>query len=99
MQLATDADANRRDPQLAFELASQAATSTADASPTALDALAAAQAALGRFSDAIKTAKLAIAKAEAAKETQLSRSIAEHLHCYEKHTAFIQPQKRRATMP
>jgi Tfp pilus assembly protein PilF len=99
MQLATDPDAGRRDPQLAFELASLSVGSSGDAPAAALDSLAAAQAALGRFTEAIKTAKRAVAKADAANETQLARSIAERLHCYEKQTAFVQPPKPRASTP
>ena len=93
MQLATDPDAKRRDPQLAYELANLSVTSSADDAPTSLDALAAAQAALGRFSEAIKTAKLALVNAQSAGDTQLSQSIAQHLACYQKNTAFIQPPK------
>src|SRR5262249_36090908 len=96
MQLATDPEANRRDPYLAFELASLAVASSPDASASALDALAAAQAALGRFADAVHTATRALAKAYKSQQTQLSQSIAEHLHCYKKQTAFIQPSKVKA---
>jgi tetratricopeptide (TPR) repeat protein len=99
MQLATDSDANRREPQLAFELASLAVASSADPPAAALDALAAAHAALGQFTEATKTAKLALAKADLTNETLLSRSIAERLHLYERQTAFIQPPKPKAPTP
>jgi tetratricopeptide (TPR) repeat protein len=83
-RLATHPDANLRDPRLAYELASQAVQGTGDPSASLLDALAAAQAALGRFPEAVQTAQQALKKASAAGDPALARSIRDHLQLYEK---------------
>jgi tetratricopeptide (TPR) repeat protein len=83
-KLATAADANRRDPRLAFELASQAAQAAEDPPAATLDALAAAHAALGQFSEAVQAAKRALKTATDSGDSNLSQSIQEHLQHYQK---------------
>jgi tetratricopeptide (TPR) repeat protein len=83
-KLATHPDANFRDPRLAFELASQAAEASADPPAVTLDGLAAAQAALGQFPEAVQTAKQALKKARDAGDKSLAQSVQEHLRHYEK---------------
>jgi tetratricopeptide (TPR) repeat protein len=59
-ELTTAPDVNFRDPHLAFELASQAIEAGNKPSAAMLDTLAAAQAALGQFSEAVQTAEQAL---------------------------------------
>jgi tetratricopeptide (TPR) repeat protein len=92
-QLATDA--NNRDPRLAFELATQALESGGNASADTLEALAAAQAALGRFEDAVKSARQALQRAGATGDTEQARSIREHLQCYE-HGRTVEERKSKS---
>ena len=83
-RLATSPDANARDPQLAFELASQALQATGSPSAALLDTLAAAQAALGRYQEAAQTARQALERASATESNaDLARSIREHLASYQ----------------
>jgi tetratricopeptide (TPR) repeat protein len=82
-ELATAPNVYLRDPHFAFELASQASQAVADPPASLLDALAAAQAALGKFPDAVRTAHEAQSKASAAGEAALAASIRDHLQCYE----------------
>ncbi len=89
-QLATDAD--NRDPRLAFELATQALESGSNASADSLEALAAAQAARGRFEDAVKTARQALQRAGETGDTERAKSIREHLQCYE-HGRAVEERK------
>jgi len=60
--LATTADERHRDPGRALALAERAAAASAD-NPAVLDTLAAAQAASGRFDEAVATAERALATA------------------------------------
>jgi tetratricopeptide (TPR) repeat protein len=83
-RLATAPDVCRRDPRLAYELVSQAGQAVGEPSAVMLDARAAAQAALGRFAEAIRTARLAMEKASASGDSQLARSIRDRLRLYEK---------------
>jgi len=87
-KLATDPDANRRDPRLALEMASQAAQASADPPAITLDALAAAHAALGQFPEAVQTAKRALKKASDATDAGRAQSIQSHLNSYEKGEAI-----------
>jgi len=84
LKLATSADPNRRDPRLAFELASQAAEASSDPPASTLDALAAAQAALGQFPEAVQTAKQALKKAKDGGKVGLADSVEQHLRLYER---------------
>jgi tetratricopeptide (TPR) repeat protein len=82
--LATAPDVNRRDPQLAFEMISQVIQAVGDPSASQLNVLAAAQAALGRYPDAVRTEQRAVDKATAAGETALLEELRERLRHYEK---------------
>jgi tetratricopeptide (TPR) repeat protein len=81
--LATAADVNLRDPRLAFELASQAVEGVSEPSAAALDTLAAAQAALGQFSEAVQTAERAL-KTIPASEATLAEDIRVRLRLYKR---------------
>jgi tetratricopeptide (TPR) repeat protein len=83
-KLATTHEANLRDPRLAHELASQAIEGVGDPPADMLDTLAAAQAALGQFREAVETAQQALDKASAAGEAALAGSIRDHLRHYER---------------
>jgi tetratricopeptide (TPR) repeat protein len=87
--LATEANSNRRDPQTALELAAQATAASADPTPDTLDALAAAQAAVGQFTEAVETAKRALPKAEALQDKTLCDAIRDHLKCFEDKKPYI----------
>jgi tetratricopeptide (TPR) repeat protein len=81
-RLATNPDENFRDPQTAYELVSQAIEAVGDPPASMLDVLAATQAALGQFPDAVRTGHEALDKA-AATETTLADSIRGRLQLYE----------------
>jgi tetratricopeptide (TPR) repeat protein len=83
-KLATASEANLRDPRLAHELASQASEGVGDPPADMLDTLAAAQAAVGQYREAVETAKKALNKASAAGEAALAASIRDHLRHYER---------------
>jgi tetratricopeptide (TPR) repeat protein len=97
--LSTDPNPNLRDSRLAYELACQATQAVGDPSACMLDALAAAQAALGWFADAAQTARRALAKALASEETALAESIQNRLRLYEQGKPFIAEQARLAKSP
>jgi tetratricopeptide (TPR) repeat protein len=80
--LATAADANLRDPRLAYELASQAIQASGDPGAEMLDVLAAAQAALGQFPEAARTAQQAVDKAAATAQPALVDAIQARLLLY-----------------
>jgi tetratricopeptide (TPR) repeat protein len=80
--LATAAQPDRRDPWLAADLAGQAIEGLGEPSAAMLDALAAAQAALGQFPDAVRTARQALQRATDSEPT-LVASIRDHLRHYE----------------
>jgi tetratricopeptide (TPR) repeat protein len=82
--LAADQDVNRRDPRLAFEMINQVIQAVGEPSASQLDVLAAAQAALGQYPDAVRTEQQAVEKAAAAGETALLEALREHLRHYEK---------------
>ncbi|MBE0657596.1 MAG: tetratricopeptide repeat protein [Bryobacteraceae bacterium] len=88
--LATAADDSLRDPDRALPLALRAAQ-LAPADPQALDALAAAYAAAGRFNDAAATARKALDIAPAA----AAASIRQRLSTYESGRAWREPAIRR----
>jgi hypothetical protein len=81
--LATDADENRRDPELAFEMISQAAQAVGEPDARMLDVLAAAQAARARFGEAIEADRQALSKAGSSPDPSLSHAIRAHLRLYE----------------
>jgi tetratricopeptide (TPR) repeat protein len=82
-RLISDPDPDARDPRLAYELATQAVEAVADPTASLLDARAAAEAALGRFPEAVRTARQALKKASAAGDRRLAASIRDHLRLYE----------------
>ena len=81
--LATAEEADVRDPARAITLAEQARGETRFEAPGILDALAAAYAAAGRFSEAVSTARSAIALAESAGNTKLASEIQGRLELYQ----------------
>jgi tetratricopeptide (TPR) repeat protein len=83
-RLATAADANRRDPELAFEMVSQAVQAVGEADARMLDVLAAAQASRNQFSEAILTARQALTKAASSSDSAFSQTIDDHLKLYER---------------
>jgi hypothetical protein len=80
--LATDSEAGRRDPQTAYEVASQAVDGAGDPPAALLDALAAAEAARGDFAEATATARRAIDRATAAGDVNLANAIRDRLQLY-----------------
>jgi tetratricopeptide (TPR) repeat protein len=80
--LATDSEAGRRDPQTAYELASQAVDGAGDPSASLLDALAVAEAARGNFAEATATARRALDKAMAAGDSTLANAIRDRVNLY-----------------
>ncbi len=84
-RLATDPDPAVRDPASARELAEQVCEAQANPPAEALDALAAAQAACGHYSDATAAARKAQAKASGT----LARAITERLHLYEQGKPYV----------
>lgn len=90
--LATDAEATVRDPREAIGLATRAAQITRSGDPFALDALAAAYAASGRFEEAVATASQAVNLAAAApvKGFDLTAQIRERLSLYRTNRSFVE---------
>ncbi len=82
---ATSSDSRCRDADEAIELATQACELTRQRDPVALDALAAAQAAAGRFPAAMATARRAIEIARSAGAKDLAHSIQVKLQRYQHH--------------
>jgi tetratricopeptide (TPR) repeat protein len=82
--LATAPDREAGDAATAYELASQACHATAEPSAEALDALAAAEAAAGRYAAAVKTARKALLRAAPG----LARQIERRLERYEQGKAY-----------
>jgi tetratricopeptide (TPR) repeat protein len=89
---ATAADPALRDPGQAIQLAERAAASTGRRDLAALDALAAAYAAAGRFDDAIATAQGAIDSAEAAGQNELAAQLKERRAVYQKRESYRAPR-------
>jgi tetratricopeptide (TPR) repeat protein len=88
-RLATDPDPDVRDPEQAYELASQAVQAVADPPAHLIDTLAAAQAAVGKFQEAVLTARQALDKASAREETSLADTIRDHLRQYQEAKAAV----------
>lgn len=87
--------ATNRNPQLrnapqAIEYAKRTVQLTGDQNPTALDTLAAAYAAAGRFSDAVATAEEALKLAQSTGATQLRQSIEKRLSLYREGRPYIE---------
>ena len=82
--LAADPDINRRDPRLALEMMSQVIAAIGEPSAVHLDVLAAAQAGLGQYPDAVRTERQAFEKAAAAGDARLLEALRDRLRHYEK---------------
>lgn len=89
--LATSPDPARRDPAEAVRLADRAVELTARRDAAVLDTQAAAQAAAGRFEDAAKTARSALALASGPSSQSLAQAIRERLSQYERREPYTAP--------
>jgi tetratricopeptide (TPR) repeat protein len=81
--LATSTDSQIRDVPKAITLAERVCEATGHKEPTALDTLAVAYAAAGRFPDAIDTASKAVHEATALGRKDVAEQIRVRLHLYE----------------
>ena len=88
--LATAGDASLRDPDKAVALAEQADTATGHRDLTALDALAAAYAAVGRFDDAVSVLERGITLATEAHRNAVLEQLREHLNLYKARRTYRQ---------
>jgi tetratricopeptide (TPR) repeat protein/mono/diheme cytochrome c family protein len=86
--LATAPEAGLRQPDEALRLASRGAELTRPQTSAALDVLAAALAAAGRFDQAVETAQRALALATAAADDQGAGRIRDRLGLYQQREAF-----------
>ena len=86
--LATLAPAEGGDPARALTLAQRACGLTGNRVPSYLDALAAAYAAAGRFTEAVDTAQKAVALARSAGRPQVADEIQRHLELYRNGHAY-----------
>jgi Flp pilus assembly protein TadD len=86
--LATDPDSGRRNGPWAILVAEQASQATGEQDPKALDALAAAYAECGRFSDAVAVAHKAQAQASARGQMALASEIEDRLRLYQRRQPF-----------
>lgn len=82
-QLATAADAGRRDPELAFEMINQAMQAVGEPDAHMLDVLAAVHAARKQFAEAIEVERRALRKATSTSDSALAHTIRDHLRLYE----------------
>jgi tetratricopeptide (TPR) repeat protein len=89
---ATAADATLRNPGEAIQLAERAAALTRRRDLAALDALAAAYAAAGRFGEAVTTAQAAVDLAVAAGQGDIAAQFKERLALYQRHEVYRVPQ-------
>jgi tetratricopeptide (TPR) repeat protein len=89
---ATAADAALRNPADAIALGERAAAMTARHDVAALDALAAAYAAAGRFSDAVATARAGVDVATAAGALELAARFRERLELYQQGRPYRMPK-------
>jgi tetratricopeptide (TPR) repeat protein len=89
---ATAADSAVRDPARAVELAERAVAATGRRDVAALDALAAAYAAAGRFDEAVTTAQAGVDLAVAAGQDPIAARFRERLALYQKREAYRVPR-------
>lgn len=89
---ATAADAALRNPGRAIELAERAAKLTRRQNLAALDALAAAYAAAGRFDEAVTAARAAVDSAVSAGQGDIAAQFRERLALYRKGEAYRVPR-------
>ncbi len=92
--MATSADSKIRDATKAVDLAEKICRATQFKEPTALDTLAVAYAAAGRFEDARQTARKAIAQADSLGNPRIVETIRSHLECFEADRPFEQNSSR-----
>jgi len=89
-RLATCRDADVRDSEQAVQLAEYACALTGAENASALDTLAAAYAAAGRFDEAVTAAQHALALARELEQSDLAASIAERLALYERRQPYLE---------
>jgi Tfp pilus assembly protein PilF len=89
---ATAADTALRDPGQAIQLAERAVAATNRRDLAALDALAAAYAAAGRFDEAVTTAQAAVDLALAAGQAEFAARFEERLALYQRREAYRVPR-------
>lgn len=88
--LATVPDPKLRNPAAAERLALEVCQATDFKMPEPLDTLAAAQAAAGKFDDAVNTARRALLLAEKDTESPVTAEIRQRLELYQQGKAYIQ---------
>ena len=97
--LATTPDQALRAPEEALRLALRASKLTRDGNPQIIDTVAAAQAAMGRFDEAVGTARRAADMAAAAHADPLARTIRDHLTRYEQRKSYFEAPDGSALPP
>jgi Flp pilus assembly protein TadD len=90
---ATHPDAAVRDTAEALALGARAAQLTGSRDPRVLDTLAAAQAAAGRFAEAIRTERDAITRMAAVPADTLARGMHERMKLYERGEPYREPAR------
>lgn len=90
--LATSAEASVRDGARAVEMARHAVRLTDGQEPNLLDTLAAAQAEVGRFDEAIDTTQRALALASRQENTALAATLRARIRLYEAQTPVRAPR-------
>lgn len=95
--LATTRDEKYRNGVEAVKLAEQACRQTDFQNPFALDTLAAAYAAAGRYTDAVKTTEKALLLVpESVKQSKLAREIYDRLLLYKSEKAYVVPPSKNS---
>lgn len=95
--LATTRDEKYRNGVEAVKLAEQACKQTEFQNPFALDTLAAAYAAAGRYTDAVKTTEKALLLVpESVKQSKLAREIYDRLLLYKSEKAYVVPPPKNS---
>ena len=95
--LATSADASAEERQESVRLAEHATRTRDQEDPSMLDTLAAADAAAGRFEEAVAVAARAASLAEASGQAQLAGEIRARGAHYASHRAWVEPAPRGAS--
>lgn len=93
--LATSADPDLRRPEEALRQAAAVCEATGYAMAEPLDTLAAAYAAMGRYEEAVETARRALNAARKADEHASAQSIEERLRLYEQGRPYVSKVSRR----
>ena len=88
---ATASDASLRDAVEALRLAERADTATGHEDVTAIDALAAAYAASGRYEDAVRVARTGLTLATAARQFSIAEQFRQRVELYQKRQALRLP--------